>query len=256
MLATEALNMKHCILLDIEGTTCPISFVADVLFPYARNHLALFLMEHGRRPEIQDIIKEAWQEWEQDPDPTSRQLLNSANEANTDQLQALAPYFKHLIQIDRKSTALKELQGHVWNEGFSKGALKTDLYPETIECLRDWKRQGLQIAVYSSGSVKAQKLLYAHTIEGDLRDLFCGWFDTRTGEKKEAYSYNIIAQKLCLEPSNIIFISDNGAECDAAEKAGMQTIFSLREGNPDQNPRQHRAVTSLRQVQGLLTFPS
>lgn len=249
---TVMLTTNLWILLDIEGTTCPITFVADVLFPYARKHLGSFLLEHRHQPEIQAIQKEAWLEWEQDQDPRSQELFRAVCKDYKEHPEALVPYFEHLMNIDRKATALKELQGHLWDEGFAKGRLRADLYPETIECLRNWKKQGCQLAVYSSGSIKAQQLLYAHTVEGDLRNLFCGWFDTRSGGKKEAKSYTTIAEKLGASPSQIIFISDNGDECDAAKTSGLQPIFSLREGNPDQEPRQHMAITSLCQVNDLI----
>ena len=127
-----------------------------------------------------------------------------------------------------------------------------DLYPETITSLKRWTQEGLKLAVYSSGSIKAQQLLYAHTTSGDLRELFSGWFDTHTGSKKETTSYITIANQLKIPAASITFISDNGVECDAAHEAGMQVLFSLRPGNPDQNPRGHRVIRSLEQVDALI----
>jgi len=160
-----------------------------------------------------------------------------------------------LINADRKSTALKDLQGHLWNQGFKCGAIQAEFYPETIRCLQQWHQAGLQLAVYSSGSIQAQQLLYGHTEAGDLRGLFCGWFDTRTGNKKEASSYRAISQQLQCEPQSITFISDSRAECDAAKSAGLQVLFSLRPDNPDQEPGRHTVITSLDQVNTIFTTP-
>ena len=244
--------MTECLLLDIEGTTCPVTFVADILFPYAQTHLSSFLAEHGDEVIIQDIARAAWREWEQDRDNTAQAILQEAKASNLQERQALENYWQLLIQTDRKATSLKDLQGHLWAEGFQKGDIKADLYPETITSLKRWKKEGLKLAVYSSGSIKAQQLLYAHTISGDLRELFSGWFDTHTGSKKETTSYVTIANQLKIPAASITFISDNGVECDAAQEAGMQVLFSLRPGNPDQNPRGHRVIHSLEQVDALI----
>ncbi|TCD55144.1 acireductone synthase [Synechococcus sp. BS55D] len=244
--------MTECLLLDIEGTTCPVTFVADVLFPYAQTHLSSFLAEHGDEVIIQDIAKQAWREWEQDSDNTAQAILQEAKASNLQERQALENYWQLMIKTDRKATSLKDLQGHLWAEGFQKGDIKADLYPETITSLKRWKKESLKLAVYSSGSIKAQQLLYAHTTSGDLRELFSGWFDTHTGSKKETTSYVTIANQLKIAAASITFISDNGVECDAAHEAGMQVLFSLRPGNPDQNPRGHRVIRSLEQVDALI----
>lgn len=244
--------MTECLLLDIEGTTCPVTFVADVLFPYAQTHLSSFLAEHGDELIIQDIAKAAWREWEQDRDNTAQTILQEAKASNLQERKALENYWQLLIKTDRKATSLKDLQGHLWAEGFKKGDIKADLYPETITSLKRWTKEGLKLAVYSSGSIKAQQLLYAHTTSGDLRELFSGWFDTHTGSKKETTSYVTIAKQLKIPAASITFISDNGVECDAAHEAGMQVLFSLRPGNPDQNPRGHRVIRSLEQVDALI----
>jgi len=247
--------MTHYLLLDIEGTTCPISFVADVLFPYASQHLATFLQQHRQDPDIAAILEAAWQEWEQDPDPKQQSNLRQVEEPKRESLQAITHYLQGLIDADRKSTALKDLQGHLWNQGFQCGAIQAEFYPETIRCLQQWHQAGLQLAVYSSGSIQAQQLLYGHTEAGDLRGLFCGWFDTRIGNKKEASSYRAISQQRQCEPQSITFIRDSRAECDAAKSAGLQVLFSLRPGNPDQEPGRHTVITSLDQVNTIFTTP-
>jgi enolase-phosphatase E1 len=240
--------MTRCLLLDIEGTTCPISFVADVLFPYASQHLESFLQEHGHDTKIAAILEAAWQEWKHDPDPRQQSNLRQLEEPKRKSIQAITHYLQDLIAADRKSTALKDLQGHLWSQGFQCGAIQARFYPETIRCLQQWHQAGLQLAVYSSGSIQAQQLLYGHTEAGDLRRLFCGWFDTRTGNKKEASSYTVISDQLQCDPQSITFISDSRAECDAAKSAGLKVLFSLRPGNPDQDPGRHTVITSLDQV--------
>ena len=181
------------------------------------------------------------------------QIKQQAMKGETEEIEALIQYLKHLISIDKKSTALKDLQGKIWEHGYNNGDLKSQLFPETAECLREWRKQGLTLSVYSSGSIQAQKLLYRHSPAGDLEKLFSHWFDTHTGPKKSTESYIRIAEQLGSSPNKIWFVSDNGAECDSARSAGMHTLFSLRDGNPDRDPRDHTVVQSLREVSAHLT---
>ena len=242
------------LLLDIEGTTCPITFVSGVLFPYAKAELAQFLASQHHETSVQSLISDAWQEWGRDPDPTSQRLLQSAPLKKEDtEHRAIIQYLQHLIEIDKKSTALKDLQGKIWKQGYENGQIQTALFPETTAALKSWSEAGLKLAVYSSGSVAAQQLLYNYTSEGDLRQLFCDWFDTHTGNKKETMSYRAIAQKLQAKPEQVTFISDSTAECDAAAEAGLSTLFSLRPGNPDQDAGAHPVITHLSDVSPKLT---
>ena len=242
------------LLLDIEGTTCPITFVSGVLFPYAKAELAQFLAAHQHESSVQGLISDAWKEWRRDPDSTSQSLLQSAPKEKEDiEHRAIIRYLQHLIEIDKKSTALKDLQGKIWKQGYENGQIQTALFPETTAALKRWSEAGLKLAVYSSGSVAAQQLLYNYTSEGDLRQLFCGWFDTHTGNKKEPTSYRAIAQRLQAKPEQVTFISDSRAECDAAAEAGLSTLFSLRDGNPDQVPGNHPVITDLSDVTSRLT---
>ena len=236
------------LLFDIEGTTCPTTFVSDVLFPYAYQHLEEFIDNHVNEHETQSIIKELWEEWKIDNDSISRRLYSETRKNEIDAMQQTCKYLKHLITIDRKSSALKDLQGRIWAEGYKEGSIKANLYPETCSVLKQLHQQGQTLAVYSSGSIPAQKLLYGHTAEGDLTGLFRYWFDTHSGNKKESSSYRSIATSMQISPQEICFISDSGDECDAASEAGMATVFSLREGNPDQNPRGHQIIESLTEL--------
>ena len=246
------MNHQH-LLLDIEGTTCPVSFVSDVLFPFAKQELSHYIKQHWHKTPHNKPIQAAKKEWLDDQSPESIQSKQQATKGETEEIDALIQYLKHLISIDKKSTALKDLQGRIWEHGYNNGDLKSQLYPETAECLREWREQGTTLSVYSSGSIQAQKLLYRHSPAGDLEKLFSHWFDTHTGPKKSTGSYTTIAKQLHSAPNKIWFVSDNGAECDSARLAGMHTLFSLREGNPDRDPRDHTVVQSLREVSAHLT---
>ena len=235
------------ILLDIEGTTCPVSFVSDVLFPYATLNIKRFAEQHHNRDDIKKILNQARYELTNDASLSAAEQTQWLNNKETD-WQGICDYLIHLISIDRKSTALKDLQGKIWRQGYEEGEIKSHLYPEADQCFHEWRSQSKALAVYSSGSVEAQKLLYQHTESGDLRPLFMHWFDTHTGPKKEAQSYSLICSDMDVEAGSVLFVSDSGAECDAARQAGLKTLFSLREGNPDLDPRNHQAITSLNGV--------
>ena len=235
--------MIQVILLDIEGTTCPVDFVAKTLFPYAQVHLNQTL-ERGRdEPTIVNILQEAIDEWQKDSDPTCQQMLAIANQSPPKNAQ-VAQYLEHLIKADRKSSALKELQGIIWKQGYESGELNTPLFADVLPSLDAWTQKGMTLAVYSSGSVQAQKLLYRHTSQGDVSDRFSHWFDTRTGPKLKTESYKKICQQLETAEESVLFISDHPGECDAALAAGLRTSFCLRPGNPHQDPGQHEPIQS------------
>jgi enolase-phosphatase E1 len=218
------------LLLDIEGTTCPVSYVAEVLFPYAATRLAAYLEAHQHDPELQPLLRDVQQAWGQDNDPDAAALRQRQPPVG------LAAYLGLLIQQDRKLTALKDLQGMIWAAGYASGELVTPLYADVPAALRRWHQAGVQLAVYSSGSVAAQKLLYGHSQAGDLRGLFGHWFDTRTGAKQDADSYQQIAHALGSPAAAVLFISDSLEECQAAAAAGMAVRFSDRPGNPHRQP--------------------
>lgn len=201
--------MKHTppksILLDIEGTTSSISFVADELFPYARKHLAAFVEAN---PEVVTPIL--------------------AEVPGDDPVATLIQW----IDEDRKATPLKTLQGLIWAQGYADGELKGHVYPDTPEAIRRWTEAGLQVNIYSSGSIAAQKLIFGHSIAGDLTPLLGNYFDTTTGPKREADSYTKIADALGLAPSELLFVSDMPAEVDAAREAGLQALLIDRAGGP------------------------
>ena len=236
------------ILLDIEGTTCPVSFVTNTLFPYAQTELKNFLEIHRNNPSINQLIKNADEEWRQDNDENSTILRRQQDESQRPTHLKIEAYLQLLITADKKSTVLKDIQGKIWREGYTTGKISSEVYEDAHESLKRWYKQGFRLAVYSSGSVEAQHLLYKYTNKGDLEYLFSHWFDTHIGNKKKLSSYRAIASAMDCEPQNILFISDNSDECDAAMNAGLLTLYSLRDGNPQREPRDHPVISSLEDV--------
>jgi enolase-phosphatase E1 len=205
----------RAILTDIEGTTSSLSFVKDVLFPYARRHLADYVREHADEPEVAAALAEC-------------RTLMGEPDAGAGRIVA---QLEQWIDEDRKITPLKVLQGLVWEHGYRAGHFTGHVYPDALDALRDWHARGFVLYVYSSGSVHAQKLLFAHTEAGDLTPLFRGYYDTRIGAKVEAESYRRIAAELGLPAGEILFLSDLPRELDAAREAGMWTCQLLREAD-------------------------
>jgi len=232
------------LLLDIEGTTCPVSFVAEVLFPYASQQLPLYLERHGSDPHVHALLEDVQDAWRLDGDPAAQSLLKEAAHQGWQPYTACTAYLQLLITQDRKLTALKDLQGLIWRGGYAAGELIAPLYSDVPAALQRWHRAGTVLGVYSSGSVEAQQLLYRHSIAGDLTSLFSHWFDTRIGPKQAAKSYEQIARAMQTTPSSVLFVSDALAECKAAAAAGLQVIFSSRPGNPEQNPGPFAVVST------------
>jgi enolase-phosphatase E1 len=230
--------MISTILTDIEGTSSSISFVKDILFPYARIQMDAFIRAHEQEPEV-------------------ARLLNAARTEAGDPEMDLAPLITTLqcwIDEDRKATPLKALQGLIWEAGYRSGAFRGHIYPDALDALRHWKAAGLELYVYSSGSVYAQKLLFANTDYGDLTPLFSGYFDTGIGAKAEAGSYRRIAAELSIAASSTLFLSDIEQELDAARAAGMKTLWLVREGELEPAPA-HRQVRDFSQIE-FADFPS
>jgi enolase-phosphatase E1 len=195
------------ILLDIEGTTTPLGFVTETLFPYARARLRTFLESHGRESET--------------------------------------PAFVALMDRDSKAPELKELQGRIWEEGYRDGTLAGNVFDDVPRAFARWRDAGTPIALYSSGSVLAQQWLFRTLPSGDLTPFIRWYFDTAVGGKREPASYAQIAESVELPPSAITFVSDTTAELDAAWMAGMRTVLSVRPGNAPQPQNDHRTITTL-----------
>ena len=221
------------ILTDIEGTTSSISFVKDVLFPYARRELPRFVREHGHEPEVRRWLDQVALE--------NGGLCQDAMIVET---------LQGWIDEDRKHTALKALQGMIWEAGYASADFTAPVYPDAAGALRRWHADGHRLAVYSSGSVPAQKLLFAHTDAGDLTGLFSAWFDTTVGGKREAGSYARIAEALQAPPADIVFLSDVVAELDAAREAGLRTVLVDRPQDYPQ-PREGDACNGHHRVAGF-----
>jgi enolase-phosphatase E1 len=219
------------ILTDIEGTTTPIAFVRDVLFPYARARLPSFLQAHAAEPEVAAAVAEA-------------ERLGDGSDAVTALLRWL--------DADAKVTPLKTLQGLIWDEGYRRGELKGVIYPDVPPVLRRWHAAGVRLYVYSSGSEAAQKLLFGHSDAGDLAGLFSGFFDTRVGPKREAGSYAAIARALGVPAGDILFLSDVAEELHAAALAGLQTCQLVRETDGTKPSPDHRIAADFGAVQALL----
>ena len=222
-------GLQH-VLLDIEGTTCPVNFVSEVLFPYAHQQIPLFLADQAENPIVQEILTQVFDAWDQDTDPEALSLRQRSFEKNT---ESAIKYLSWLIKKDRKLTPLKELQGLIWRQGYDKKILKAPLYADVPEALRRWHHAGLRLSVYSSGSINAQKLLYQHSTFGDLSNFFYQWFDTNVGSKQIEQSYTNIGKTLNANPETIVFISDHKSELSAAKSAGLKVLFSQRDGNPE-----------------------
>jgi len=217
------------ILTDIEGTTSSISFVKDVLFPYARRELPDFVRARGQQPEVR------------------RWLDAVASEFDAADDEAIIAILQSMIDEDRKHTALKALQGMIWQHGYRDADFTAHIYPDAGRQLRAWHAAGIPLAVYSSGSVPAQKLFFGHTDAGDLTGLFLDWFDTEVGHKRDADSYREIARRLARPANEILFLSDVVEELDAAREAGMGTVLIDRlEDYP--MPRSGSATSGHRRV--------
>ena len=208
--------MIKAIVTDIEGTTSSLSFVKDVLFPYARQHLPDFVARHSGDPQVQALLKDA------------KQLAGG----HLDQA-ALIEQFIGWIDADQKITPLKSLQGLIWLDGYRNGDFTGHVYEDAERNLKTWHGQGFKLYVYSSGSVQAQKLLFGFSDFGDLTPLFSGYFDTHIGGKREAESYQRIAAELGLPTEQILFLSDIKEELDAARQAGLATCWLVREQTPN-----------------------
>ena len=195
------------IVTDVEGTATSIAFVKEKLFPYARAHLADFLATRGEDPDIAPLLAEA-------------RALAGLTDFD---LAATVRLLQGWIDADKKATPLKTLQGLIWEDGFARGELVGDVYADAAAGLRRWHQAGIRLYVYSSGSVQAQRLVFAHTPHGDLAPLFSGFFDTRVGGKLDQASYHVIAAAIDTEPGEILFLSDHVGELDAARHAGWHT---------------------------------
>jgi enolase-phosphatase E1 len=214
------------VVLDIEGTTTPITFVADTLFPYARRHLRSHLVQQRDRPELCEAIDRLHREWDDEiaRGETPPRWIDGSEEA-------LVEYVEWLMDRDRKSTGLKLLQGQIWEGGYRSGELHSEIYRDVLPALQRWRASGLTLAIFSSGSEHAQRLLFAHTPHGDLTPYFTRFFDTTIGAKQSPDSYRRIASTLHESTAGLLFVSDAPREIDAAIAAGCRALLCARDGS-------------------------
>jgi len=205
------------ILLDIEGTTTDIRFVHNVLFPYAAKHLKDFVLKNFSNPDVRKALEE------------TKKTVAEEHGKTLDDEGAVEQLLRWITE-DRKHTALKSLQGMIWEQGYKNGDYQSHLYNDVPPAFKRWADQGLALAVYSSGSIQAQQLLFGYTPFGNLNPYFTAYFDTTTGPKKEPASYARIAKELHVKPEEILFLSDHPDEIAAAQQAGCHVIQLLRDG--------------------------
>ncbi len=231
------------LLLDIEGTTTSISFVYDVLFPYARRAVEGFLEAHleAVAAEVELLRQEAAAERARGEDAPEIPA-SGAREAI---VAAAAASVRWQMERDRKTTGLKALQGKIWREGYAAGELRGHVFEDVPGAMQAVVEAGGRVCIYSSGSVEAQRLLFGHAEGGALTGWISGYFDTTTGPKREAGSYEAIAAALGVAPAAVRFVTDVLAEAEAAAAAGMQVRLSVRPGNPPQGAHGFAVVGSL-----------
>jgi 2,3-diketo-5-methylthio-1-phosphopentane phosphatase len=241
----------RAVLLDIEGTTTPIAFVHDVLFPFARARLAPYLNAHWDDAEVGEVRRRLAEEYANESlarRPEDRAGLRS-DPAGPRTDSDFVEYASQLMDCDRKSPGLKLLQGLIWDDGYRAGALRGQVYDDVPEAIRRWRAAGIDVAIYSSGSELAQRLLFQSTAHGDLTPHIRAFFDTAVGAKIEAASYARIATALGRRPGEILFVSDVTKELEAAREAGMDAVLSIRPGNREQaNADAFEVVNSFNQI--------
>lgn len=222
--------MIKAIVTDIEGTTSSLAFVKEVLFPYARKSMMAFIERNVSDKQVSEQIEAV------------RVIMNEPAS-----LEQVVTQLVDWIDRDQKITPLKMLQGLIWETGYRNGDFHGHVYPDAVEVLRQWHKAGIKLYVYSSGSIYAQKLLFAHTEYGDLTPLFSGYFDTNTGGKKEKESYVEIGRQIGLNAGEILFLSDIPAELDAAALAGFRVVQLARPGEASPAGA-HHVVESFGQI--------
>ena len=209
----------RAVVLDIEGTTTPIAFVHEVLFPFARAHLYEYVSDPRHAASIAEIAALLAPEHADDVSRGGRPPA------------LVERYARWLMDRDRKSPGLKLLQGYIWERGYRSGQLRGQVFDDVVPAIRKWHDAGIMVAIYSSGSVLAQRLLFESTPDGDLTPQLSGFFDTAVGPKTSPSSYTRIAASLGHPANQVLFVSDVTAELNAAREAGLQVILSIRPGN-------------------------
>jgi enolase-phosphatase E1 len=233
----------RAILLDIEGTTTPIAFVYDVLFPFARIRLRAYLEDPAHAAVVRDVLELLRKEW--DADTAARRGVADWQEAAPG---SASTYLEWLMDHDIKSPALKRLQGLIWEGGYRAGELRGEVFPDVRPAFERWRDARVTIAIYSSGSVLAQRLLFGATREGDLTPFIAAFFDTGVGPKRWPDSYRRIAGELQHDAAGVLFVSDTPAELDAARGAGCHVLLAERPGNRSASYSDAESIRSFDQI--------
>lgn len=223
--------MIKAIVTDIEGTTSSISFVKDELFPYARQHMAGFILQNHEKPNVAKQLDEV------------KNIVGN-NELSIEQC---IEQLNQWIDEDKKITPLKALQGMIWERGYKNGDFHGHIYPDAMAHLQKWYAETIDLYIFSSGSVHAQKLLFSHTAFGDLTTILSGYFDTNIGAKGEAESYKKISERIGVPANEIVFLSDVVTELDAAQQAGYHTYWLVRDGEIDKNAK-HPQINNFKHI--------
>jgi enolase-phosphatase E1 len=234
------------ILMDIEGTTTDLAFVQKTLFPYAAEHLPAFIRENATTAAVREALAQVKNTMTSENTDTKENSPGSPPKSEAIPDEAAIAQLLQWIANDRKHTTLKQLQGMVWRHGYESGAYQGHLYPDVLPVLKAWKTDGLELGIYSSGSVEAQQLLFRHSVVGDVTPLLSQYFDTTTGSKREATSYARIAQALKLAPIDILFLSDIAEELDAAAQVGFQVMQLIR--GPETRSSNYPSVESFADI--------
>ena len=238
----------QAILLDVEGTTTPIAFVVAKLFPYARRHLRRHIQQHASSPEYAQLLERLHGEHAADRE-AGQPVPAWVDAPDAQRFESAIGYLEWLMEQDRKSTVLKALQGRIWEEGYRRGQLQGQVFADVPAALERWRAQALDIGIFSSGSILAQQLLFRYSSAGDLTPFLRWYFDTTTGAKTDAVSYQRIAAAMSIPPEAVLFVSDTVRELDAARTAGMHTRLSVRPGNaPPSEDHGHTVVRTFDDV--------
>lgn len=231
------------VLLDIEGTTSAISFVYDIMFPFARRELAGYLEANWGSNQLSPVVDQIAQ------DAGHENLLAWQQSTAADGKQLVGEEIIRLMDADIKATGLKQLQGLIWQAGFESGEMQAHVFDDVPPAINAWRAADIDLRIYSSGSIHAQQLFFGHTIAGNLLPHFSGHYDTTTGPKREAASYQAIAKDWGIAASEILFLSDVVAELNAAREAQMQTALVIRPGNAEVEDREtHQAIESFAEL--------
>jgi len=234
---TQNITKPKFILLDIEGTTTSISFVHDVLFPYSYERMSDFIRGNAHQTEVKKAVSEV------------REIVEREEGRTSLSQDEIIQRLKAWIREDRKIPPLKAIQGMIWELGYENSDYRSHLYEDVFESLKAWKKAGVEIGIYSSGSVRAQKLLFRYTVNGDVTPFLSFFFDTQVGAKREEDSYRKISQDLQASPHEILFLSDVPQELDAASAVGFLSCLVVREGGENLNHPHHKVIQSFDEIQ-------